>query len=60
MSAKDMHRRPQTNLRLSDEGRRLLDLISKMYGITLADVVEMAVRKYAQELGLWRPEVPKK
>jgi hypothetical protein len=49
------HRKGQTNLRLSDEGRRLLDLISEMYGISMADVVEISVRKYGQELGLWRP-----
>jgi hypothetical protein len=50
------HRKGQTNLRLSDEARKLLDLVSEMYGISMADVVEIALRKYAQELGLWRPK----
>lgn len=44
----------QTNIRLSTEGRKLLDSISDMYGISITDVIEIALRKYAQELGLWK------
>lgn len=44
----------QTNVRLSTEGRNLIDNISNMYGISMTDVIEIAVRKYAQELGLWK------
>jgi hypothetical protein len=50
----ESHRKGQTNLRLTDEARRLLDAISKMYGIAMADVVEISVRRYAKELGLWQ------
>jgi len=50
------HRKAQKNLRLSDQAVDLLDTISSMYGISQADVVEIALRKYAQELNLWRPK----
>lgn len=49
----------QTNVRLSKEGRKLIDTISKMYGISMTDVIEIATREYARELGIWngRPKV---
>lgn len=51
------HRKGQKNLRFSDEAVRLLEAIADMYGISQADVCEIALRKYAQELGLWKPQV---
>ena len=45
--------RPQTNVRLSKEGRELLYRCADAYGITITDVIEIAVRKYAKEIGVW-------
>jgi hypothetical protein len=44
---------------ICEEGRKLADAISQMYGISLTNVFEIAVRNYAKELGLWKgPEAP--
>ena len=45
---------PQTNLRLSDEGRKLLDAIAGMYGLTITNVAEIAIRNLARQVGLWK------
>ena len=46
--------RRQTNVRLSNEGRDILHRVADAYGITITDVIEIAVRKYAKELGVWQ------
>ena len=45
---------PQTNLRLTDEGRDLLDAIAGMYGLTITNVAEIAIRNLAKKVGLWK------
>lgn len=52
--------RKQTNVRLSDEGRRLLEAVADMYGIDFTDVIEIALRHYARELHLWTPPSERK
>lgn len=45
----------QTNVRLSPTARRLLQHLAQMFGITQRDVIEVALRQYAQSVGVWRP-----
>jgi hypothetical protein len=47
--------RKQTNVRLSDEGRELLEQIANTYSLPFSSVIELAVRKYAEEMGIWSP-----
>lgn len=42
----------QTNLRLSDLGRDMLEKLAEYHGISYTDVVEMLVRREARDLGL--------
>lgn len=52
---------PQTNVRLSETGRGLLEMISQRMGLTNTAVVELAIREYAKQLGLWSvQEKPKR
>lgn len=48
--------RKQTSVRLSDEGLRILEAIAGIYGISNTNVIEIALRKYAEGLGLWKPK----
>ena len=48
-------RGPQTNVRLSQMGRTLLELLSETLGLTHKDVIELALRGLAREQGLWSP-----
>lgn len=50
---------PQTNVRLSNTGRKLLEQLALAYGISHTDVVEIALREYAKSVGLWDVQVPK-
>lgn len=58
MKDRPKHRKAQLNVRVSDECHDLVDLIANAYGHTKGSVVEVAIRKYAEELGLW--QVPTK
>ena len=46
-----------TSMRLSDEGRRLLDALSHYYGISHTSVLEMVIRDNARKLALDAPPV---
>lgn len=48
------HAKAQLNVRVSQVCHELVDVIAKAYGNSKAGVVEFAVRKYAEELGLWK------
>lgn len=45
----------QTNVRLSPLGRRLLEGLSEVLGLTHRDVIELSLRRLAREEGLWEP-----
>lgn len=45
----------QTNVRLSIAGRNLLEGLAGMLGISHKDVIEIALRRFAREEGLWSP-----
>lgn len=45
----------QTNVRLSTQGRQLLESLSDMLGVSHKDVIEIAIRRFAREEGLWSP-----
>jgi len=47
--------KPQTNVRLSDEGRALLDALAARYGYTNGAMVEMLVREKAKAEGIELP-----
>jgi hypothetical protein len=55
-----MERSPQTNVRLSDTGRKLLEAMADMQGITHRAVLEMAIRELAKAQGIWEPLLPAK
>jgi hypothetical protein len=40
--------KPQTNVRLTTEGRELLDALAAHYGMSISAVVEMLVRRDAK------------
>jgi len=60
MDERPQHRKAQLNVRVSDECHDLVDVISNAYGQTKGSVIEAAVRKYAEELGLWKVPEPRK
>jgi predicted DNA-binding protein len=39
----------QTNVRLTPEAKRLLDELVKKLGVTQAAIIEMAIRKFAEQ-----------
>jgi uncharacterized protein (DUF1778 family) len=41
-----------TSFRLSDEARRLLALAAKRLGVSLTDILELAIREYAKKAGI--------
>lgn len=45
----DYHTKPQTQLRLSEEARELLDACTKELGVGKSDVVEIAIRLLAKK-----------
>ena len=42
-------REQQTNVRLTAEGKRLLDELTKKLGVSQAAIIEMAIRKFAEQ-----------
>ena len=40
------------NFRLSDDAKELLKLLAKKTGITQTSVIELAIRAYAQQIGI--------
>lgn len=49
----------QTNVRLSKDGRRLIERLAARLGISFTDVIELAVRELAETKGMWPDEGPK-
>jgi hypothetical protein len=43
----------QTNVRLTELGRTLLDKLTDLYGVSQADVIEMLIRDRARNEGLF-------
>jgi hypothetical protein len=37
----------KTSIRLSDEAKRLIDLLAETFGVSQSDVLEISVRKWA-------------
>lgn len=50
--SRDYHRKGQTNLRLSDDGRAYLNALAEYYGLGTSGIVEMLIRERAHEKGL--------
>jgi len=48
--------KPQIRLRLSDDGRNSLNELAALYGLTQADVIEIAVRKLKRSEGVAKRE----
>lgn len=48
----------QTNLRLSQRGKDLLETIADAHGITNSQVGEIAIRLLAKRLGMWKGADP--
>ncbi len=42
-------REKQTNVRLTDEGKRLLDELTKKLGVSQAAIIEIAIRRLAEQ-----------
>jgi hypothetical protein len=49
------HSKPVTGLRLSDEGRVLLEKLARYYRVPLAAVVEIALTELARKVGMVAP-----
>ena len=45
-------KKPQTNVRLSDEARDALDALAKRFGVSASAIVEMLIRDRARREGL--------
>lgn len=48
----------QTNLRLTKQGKRLIETIAGTHGITNSQVGDIAIRLLAKRLGLWKGADP--